>query len=291
MPAVHAFDYAIVRVAPRPEREEFINAGVVLFCRPLRFLGCRLELDEQRLLALAPDCDVAAVRAQLELIQPICAGGPAAGDLAELDQAERFRWLVAPRSTVIQVSPVHNGLCDDPPAALDDLYERLVQRTAGNPVLGGKPMTDESEFYPMPSFPMLSVDDLAASTQWYQDALGFRLVFTMPGHDGQPILTHLRWARYADLLLVQPWQRPAEPRGVGVSLNFSAPGGQTTVDALAERARQRGALLAAGPADTPWNTREVTVLDPNGYRLVFSEPVNMQMTMDEVVHRVQAAML
>lgn len=121
-----AFEYTVVRVVPHVEREEFVNAGVILFCRPLRFLDCRVELDEDRLMALAPDCDSAAVWSQLDLIPAICAGGPEAGDLAKLDQAERFRWLAAPRSTVIQVSPVHTGLCDDPRAALDDLFDRLV---------------------------------------------------------------------------------------------------------------------------------------------------------------------
>ncbi len=126
MPNTSAFEYTIVRVVPHVEREEFVNTGAILFCRQLRFLECRIELDEARLLALAPDCDVVAVRAQLALIPAICAGGPAAGELAELVQAERFRWLAAPRSTVIQVSPVHNGLCNDPQAALTDLFERLV---------------------------------------------------------------------------------------------------------------------------------------------------------------------
>ena len=127
MPNTSAFEYTVVRVVPHVEREEFVNAGVILFCRPLRFLDCRIELDEARLLALAPDCDIAAVRSQLALIPAICAGGPTAGELAGLDQPERFRWLAAPRSTVIQVSPVHNGLCGDPHAALVDLFERLVR--------------------------------------------------------------------------------------------------------------------------------------------------------------------
>ena len=124
---INAFEYTVVRVVPHVEREEFVNAGVILFCRPLRFLDCRIELDEARLLALAPDCDIDAVRIQLALIPAICAGGPAAGELAGLDQPERFRWLAAPRSTVIQVSPVHNGLCTDPQTALVDLFERLVR--------------------------------------------------------------------------------------------------------------------------------------------------------------------
>lgn len=127
MPNTSAFEYTVVRVVPHVEREEFVNAGVILFCRQQRFLDCRIELDEARLLALAPDCDIAAVRSQLALIPAICAGGAAAGELASLDQPERFRWLAAPRSTVIQVSPVHNGLCSDPQAALLDLFERLVR--------------------------------------------------------------------------------------------------------------------------------------------------------------------
>ena len=127
MPDTSAFEYTVVRIVPHVEREEFVNAGVILFCRPLRFLDCRIELDEARLLALAPDCDIAAVSSQLALVPAICAGGIGAGDLAGLDQPERFRWLAAPRSTVIQVSPVHNGLCTDPQAALGDLFERLVR--------------------------------------------------------------------------------------------------------------------------------------------------------------------
>lgn len=126
MPAAHAFEYTIVRVVPHVEREEFINAGVILLCRPLRFLGSRIALDAQRLHALAPGCDIAAVRAHLDLIPRVCQGGADAGDLGELDHAERFRWLASPRSTVVQVSPVHNGLCDDPQAALDDLFHLLV---------------------------------------------------------------------------------------------------------------------------------------------------------------------
>lgn len=126
MPDSHAFDYAVLRLAPRVEREEFINVGVILFCRTLRFLDCRICLDGERLAALAPGFDCAAAQAQLDLVPLLCAGGAAAGAIGELDQAERFRWLASPRSTVVQVSPVHGGLCDDPQAALDDLFQRLV---------------------------------------------------------------------------------------------------------------------------------------------------------------------
>lgn len=126
MPEAHALDYAVVRVVPRPEREEFINAGVILLCRTQRFLGCRIALDEARLLALAPDVDLETVRAHLDLIPRICAGGPEAGEIGALEQPERFRWLASPRSTVVQVSPVHSGLCHDPQAALDDLFAKMV---------------------------------------------------------------------------------------------------------------------------------------------------------------------
>ena len=126
MPEAHALDYTVVRVVPRPEREEFINVGVILFCRTLRFLGCRIALDEARLLALAPDVDTEAVRGHLDLIPRICAGGPEAGEIGALEQPERFRWLASPRSTVVQVSPVHSGLCHDPQRALDDLFEKMV---------------------------------------------------------------------------------------------------------------------------------------------------------------------
>lgn len=127
MPEPSAFDYAIVRVVPRVEREEFINVGVILFCRTLRFLDARIELDTKRLAVLSPKLDMVMVQAHLDLIPRICAGGADAGPLGQLGQAERFRWLVTPRSTTVQVSPVHCGLCDDPQAALDDLFKKMVR--------------------------------------------------------------------------------------------------------------------------------------------------------------------
>ncbi|MEJ2555953.1 MAG: DUF3037 domain-containing protein [Anaerolineae bacterium] len=126
MPAPSPFDYAIVRVVPNVEREEFVNVGVILFCRTRRFLDTRIKLDMQRLAALFSKLDVRMVQAQLDLILRICAGGSDAGPLGELSQAERFHWLVSPRSTTIQISPVHCGLCVDPQAALDNLFEKLV---------------------------------------------------------------------------------------------------------------------------------------------------------------------
>jgi hypothetical protein len=121
-----AFQYAIVRVVPRVERGECVNAGVVLFCRPRRFLQARVALDEERLLALAPDVDLAAVRGHLDALCRIAAGDASAGAIAALPASERFHWLVAPSSTIVQPSEVHTGLCDDPRACLDDLFRRLV---------------------------------------------------------------------------------------------------------------------------------------------------------------------
>jgi hypothetical protein len=121
------FQYAIVRVVPRVERGECLNAGVVLFCRPRKFLGARIALDEDRLRALAPDADVDAVRGHLEAVRRIAAGDAGAGPIAALPASERFHWLVAPASTIIQSSPVHTGLSDDPEAELDRLVERLVR--------------------------------------------------------------------------------------------------------------------------------------------------------------------
>lgn len=127
MPALASYDYAIIRVVPRVEREESVNAGAILFCRTRRFLQARIELDEERLLALAPDVELEAVRAHLEAIPLICAGGPAAGPIGRRSQAERFHWLVAPRSTILQPSPVHSGLCADPAAALEHLMDTMVR--------------------------------------------------------------------------------------------------------------------------------------------------------------------
>jgi hypothetical protein len=126
------FEYAVVRVVPHVEREEFVNAGIVLMSRPRRFLAARVGLDEERLRALAPDSDPNDVRPHLAVIERIAAGDPDAGPIARLSMPERFHWLVAPSSTVIQPSPVHTGLTDDPAATLDHLFGTLVgSRTAG----------------------------------------------------------------------------------------------------------------------------------------------------------------
>ena len=126
MPEQSSFDYAVLRVVPRVEREEFVNAGVIVFCPERQFLEARIHVDESRLKALWPEIDIPLVREHLEAFPKICAGEAAAGPIARLTQRERFHWLVAPRSAIIQTSPVHTGLCDDPAAALDQLIERLV---------------------------------------------------------------------------------------------------------------------------------------------------------------------
>jgi hypothetical protein len=125
-PARHAFAYAIVRVVPRVERGESMNAGIVLLCRPKRFLGARVALDEARLRALDPACDPGAVRAHLVAIEQIAAGDEAGGPIAAMAQAERFHWLVAPSSTIIQPSEAHTGLTADPVATLEHLFLTLV---------------------------------------------------------------------------------------------------------------------------------------------------------------------
>ena len=120
------FQYAIVRVVPRVERGECVNVGVVFFCRPRRYLAARMALDEERLAAFAPDLDLDEVRAHLDAMTRIAEGDEAAGPVARLEQSERFHWLVAPSSTMIQTSPVHTGLCDDPDETLERLMEKLV---------------------------------------------------------------------------------------------------------------------------------------------------------------------
>lgn len=127
MPERYSFDYAIVRLVPRVERGECVNVGVILSCRALRFLAARVEVDPARLAALAPDIDLAPIEEHLALIPRLCAGDAAAGPIGRLSQPERFHWLVAPRSTVIQVSPAHSGLCDDPASTLDHLMRTLVR--------------------------------------------------------------------------------------------------------------------------------------------------------------------
>jgi hypothetical protein len=132
VPAEYTYDYAIVRVVPRVERGEQINVGVILSCVDGDFLEARIELDPARLLALDPTLDVGEIQASLATIPAICRGGADAGPIGELPPRGRFRWLVSPRSTVIQMSPVHTGRTDDPEAALERLLETMV-RTRRSP--------------------------------------------------------------------------------------------------------------------------------------------------------------
>ncbi|HET9289008.1 MAG TPA: DUF3037 domain-containing protein [Gaiella sp.] len=121
------FSYAILRLVPDIERGEQLNVGVVVFCRPLDFLGARTALDDDRARAIAPNVDLEGARRHLAAIERVAAGDAGAGPIAELDTTARFHWLVAPSSTIVQPSEVHTGLCDDPRACLDELFERLVR--------------------------------------------------------------------------------------------------------------------------------------------------------------------
>jgi hypothetical protein len=121
------YDYAVIRVVPKVEREEFVNVGVIVSCPARGFLEARIELDEQRLMALDSTLDVESIRAHLAAIPVICAGGEQAGPIGQLSQRERFHWLVAPRSTIIQTSPVHTGCCKNPTVVLDHLLDTMVR--------------------------------------------------------------------------------------------------------------------------------------------------------------------
>jgi len=123
----YPYDYAVFRIVPRVEREEFVNVGVIVSCPAKNFLEARIELDEQRLAALDSSLDIESIRAHLATIPAICAGGPQAGPIGQLPQRERFHWLVAPRSTTIQTSPVHTGTCKDPLEALEHLLNTMVR--------------------------------------------------------------------------------------------------------------------------------------------------------------------
>ena len=127
MPGEHTYDYAIIRVVPRVERGEMINVGVIVSCPGLDFLDARIDLNAARLLALDPSVDVEATRANLEMIPRVCRGGAEAGPIGELPQRSRFHWLVSPRSTIIQLSPVHTGRTDDPAKALQRLLDTMVR--------------------------------------------------------------------------------------------------------------------------------------------------------------------
>jgi DUF3037 family protein len=120
------FSYAVIRLVPRVERGERMNVGVVLFCRPLDYLGARTALDADRARVLRPDLDLEAVRTHLDAIERVAAGDASGGPIAALDTTARFHWLVAPSSTIVQPSAVHTGVCRDPQAELDKLFSSLV---------------------------------------------------------------------------------------------------------------------------------------------------------------------
>ena len=127
MHAPCSYDYAVIRVVPRVERQEFVNAGVILWCQERDFIEARIELDETRVRMLDPAVDIEAVRRHLASFAIICAGGADAGPIGRLPKRERFDWLVAPRSTIIQTSAVHSGRCTDPSETMDRLLETMVR--------------------------------------------------------------------------------------------------------------------------------------------------------------------
>jgi hypothetical protein len=126
------YDYAVLRVVPRVEREEFINVGVILSCPALKFLQVRIDVDPERVRAFDKSVDMESLLHQLDGITVLCNGGPQAGPIGLLTQRERFKWLVAPKSTIIQTSPVHTGWCSDPEQVLTHLLNTMVRKSAGN---------------------------------------------------------------------------------------------------------------------------------------------------------------
>ena len=129
-PSRDPFSYAVIRVVPDIEREEFLNAGLIVFCRPRRFLRARAVFDEAALDALRTGCDHDAIRDQLRFIERVAAGEIGAGPFGTMNQSERFHWLTTPRSTVVQTAPLHGGTTDDPSATFERLYRMLVTRTS-----------------------------------------------------------------------------------------------------------------------------------------------------------------
>jgi hypothetical protein len=126
MPDKDLFEYAVIRIVPRVEREEFVNAGVILYCTKQRFLKARCLLDKERVRALCPEANLELIEHNLESLQRIAAGEKNAGPIAMMDVASRFRWLTAVRSTVVQTSRPHPGLCVDAASKLEQLFEQLV---------------------------------------------------------------------------------------------------------------------------------------------------------------------
>ena len=178
-----AYQYALLRVVPDLERGEHVNAGVVVFCRQLKFLRARIALDEARVLALAPAFETAPVRARLESLAAIAAGEPSAGPIAALPPSERFHWLAAPSSTVVQPGPVHTGLCGDPGAVLDRLFTTLVE----------SPLAAMRKDYLVASLPEadLAPTWLEQFRRWFAEASGIvgepnAMVLATAGAGGSP---------------------------------------------------------------------------------------------------------
>ena len=122
----HLYDYAVIRVLPRVDREEFMNVGVILYCAPKNFLRAECDINDERLRAFAGDADLSELNEHLESLCRICKGGEDAGPIGKLSIGERFRWLTAPRSTIVQTSPVHTGFTEDPENTLKALIAKLV---------------------------------------------------------------------------------------------------------------------------------------------------------------------
>ncbi|MEG5060229.1 DUF3037 domain-containing protein [Microcoleus sp. A2-C5] len=127
MPDRCLYDYAIIRVVPKVDREEFINVGAIVSCGTKKFLEARIEIDEERLRAIDSTLDLELIRNHLAVIPVICAGGPESGAIGQLPHRERFHWLVAPRSTIVQTSRVHTGLCENLPSAIEHLLNTMVR--------------------------------------------------------------------------------------------------------------------------------------------------------------------
>lgn len=122
------FEYAVIRVVPHVEREEFLNVGIILYCGPKKFLETRIELDQERLKILSNGLDLEALKLHITSFEKICKGGPDSGPIGKLTLPERFRWLTATRSTILQTSKVHPGLCDDPNEMIERLFMQLVKK-------------------------------------------------------------------------------------------------------------------------------------------------------------------
>ena len=123
----YLYDYAVIRIVPKVDREEFINAGVVVSCEEKQFLEARIYVDKQKLKAFTPEFDIKTAEVHLAVIPSICKGGEQAGTIGKLPQRKRFNWLTSPKSTIIQMSPVHSGYCKDPAAALEHLFRTMVK--------------------------------------------------------------------------------------------------------------------------------------------------------------------